>query len=450
MRTVEEVIKEGLQAENWEKWYEEVRNEFNTYQATGRLDKQEKREVLKKIKRETEGKGAQSLEHALVWVNNAVRHQGNKITEEDMRNRKIIQEVTLTDEARSPDFNWGGVETWEAPLRAEGKEEEADWLLEMLAHARSEEAMKIEHFNLGRIYDPFKRIDLRKYEGRKKYYDYWKGIAEHYDDKMHHDFLNALKKDIGNEDVTIKVAGKEISMQDAIDDLLRIPAPEIVTSVDAITTSSLDKPLAVIDAFLERVSNEEDNVNWSVTQGMKTDDAGKVVDVVVEVGDKPASEMTSAEREKEAEEQSKLADEAEDMGRVVETITRSKIDPLLFFAIEEGKVALPFTAEDFKRFKFDTEFSKEMKKILMVIDPQVWKEFEEFIDELAESVEQAPNPPYYLPIKDLETEWEDVEDWIKTRKITKPGSEHWEKFFELLAAIVYVVPRRFSIKQEPV
>ena len=340
MRTVEEVIEEGLQADNWEKWYTDIRNEFDAHKKQGLITAQEFKDIRDKIKAETKEKGSQSMESALRSVNEAVRYRSNKITEEDMGNRKIIQEVTLTDSARSPDFPWGKVGIWERALRAEGKDEEADWLLELIAHARSKEAMKIETFNLGRIYDPFKRIDLRKYKGRQNYYNYWKGIAAHYDAEMHHDFLKALKKDIGDKDIKIKVAGKEVSMQSAIDDLLRIPAPQTVVTVKPISITSLDKPLAVIDAFLERVSDEKDDVNWSTTAGLSTseEDGKTTTTAVVEAGAK--EQLTQAEKEKEADEQQKIADKAEELGNIVETIITSKLDPLLHLKKERARFHL--------------------------------------------------------------------------------------------------------------
>ena len=42
-----------------------------------------------------------------------------KITEDDIGDMKIAQEVKLTDEARSPDFNWRDVTVWLKPLKAD-------------------------------------------------------------------------------------------------------------------------------------------------------------------------------------------------------------------------------------------------------------------------------------------------------------------------------------------
>lgn len=456
MRDINEVLAEGRQqGANWRAWFKKLKEGLRSEgpSGSGKYTRKEINDYLDKVERDEVQVDKGVLRNVIESLEKVVLWNKRKITEDDIGDMKIAQEVKLTDEARSPDFNWRDVTVWLKPLKADPEsQKEAEWFETLLETARSVEALEVQRYILGRKFDPFAKVNLRKFKGRAAYYNHWETVSSHYDKKMHVKFLEALKKDVDPQ-ATLRKDGKktDTTLHSVIDSLIKTPAPKIHITTKPIPMSGLDKELAVLDAFLDRMGNVEDNALFSVTESITTDAEGGT-STTIEVGDK--SNMTRDEMDRQGDAQSKLADEAEQLGEQIEDLTTSKIDPLLYIAVEQGKVPVAFDAKDFDADRFT---NKDMKRLLVQIDSEAWEEFKEFIAELDESVEKdetglsLSRDKYYLPIKDVKEEWRSLSSkqgfGITERILVKPGSEQWTRFFEDLGNLLYEVPRRFSIKQ---
>jgi|GEM_PF-5273020 len=460
-KSVEDRIEEGRQeGDNWKVWFNKLRNDISPLgpRGSGKYTLKEIKDYMTDIKvalkHPMTGIESGVLETALRGLNEGVRWHGNKLTEENVGDKKIIREVSLTDDGKKSDFPWNGIPPLLIPLRKEGHDDEADWIQAVIDYARSKEATGVMTFKIGRKFDPFAKVSLRKYDGRESYYDYWEDIASHYKKDIHHDFLNSLKKDIQANSPRTTYQNE---LMEKIESLLKIDAPKTVVEVKPMQMSGDDKEVAVLDAFLERISDKEDNVWASFTEGTTTgavdDKTGQSsVTTTIEGGTK--SNLTPDEKEKLADEQGKIADEAEELARQFEKVTSSTIDPLLYFAVQEGKVAVPFSDKDFDA----PRLLEGMEEMLYAIDPEAWDEFQEFINELDESRMKVRRPKYFLPITDINKMdksgkmpkggWErfSKDDF----KGATPGSKEWENWFDDLGEIAYAIPRRFSITQPAV
>lgn len=444
MRDIEEILAEGReQGDNWNKWFRRIKGELRQDgpEGSGALTQKELNDLEDRI--EAEGKKVDTglQRNLLEQLENAVRWNKKKLTDENIGDAKIAQEVELYVDAKSPDFNWSSIRALIGGMKNMPEYQDAgEWFETVVDNARSKGASQVNTFKLGRKFNPFAKVDLSKYKGREAYYDYWQSVASHYDETFHVEFLESLKKDVSSNDKFVAM-GKETgkTLHDVIDSLIAMPAPKIHTVVGRQSMSGLDKETAVLDAFLDRMARVDDDIFWSATEGTERDEAGQVIDTVLEIGDK--ANMTADEREKQAEEQSELADKANWAQEGYEEVRDTGLDPLLHFAVESGKVAVPFDAQSFKRERL----LEGMEEALVFIDPEAWDEFQEFIEELGESADKfVDKNEFHLPLVDMKEEWKDTG---KGRQLVKPGSEHWVRFFEDLGNLIYDIPHRFSIKQ---
>lgn len=443
LRNQEEVIEEAIKASKEgkeEAFFNELRNNLRTSEDPV-YSKQQWKKYLKEVREAITGKDSGSLKSMLESLSNAVSYRGRPLTESDLLNSQIIRDVKITDEARSEDFNWGSISIWVAPLEAEGKTEQAEALKSILENAKLQQQTRRRKYKIGRQFKPFIDIDIRQYKARNAMYNYWEGIANHYDEKMHLPFIQSLKKDLMGGEVSEKQkVNKEKFLKD-IESLEKIFAPNYILKTKGMkisTRKSMEKKWDVLEAFLERIGAIAE-FRPTVTFG-----AGAKVD---EEGGGPVEfegEMEVEEAKDIKEQEKVIQQEADEAERRVEDLSTSTIDPILYWAWEQGMVRVPFTKEEFKM----DELERGGKDLLLEIDEGLWRDFQKFLVELEQSADASERAEYYIPLSEVPegVEWKKVPG----QPDEMLGERNSQKFFELLGGLIEEFPNRFALKQEPV
>tara|TARA_R100001230_G_C5688530_1_gene199879 strand:- start:1485 stop:3833 length:2349 start_codon:yes stop_codon:yes gene_type:complete len=298
------------------------------------------------------------------------------------------------------------------------------WLERVLAVAKDLAAQTIRTLKISKPFHPYADVDLRKWKSRDKYYNYWESVSKMYEEDMHHDFLEALKKD-----------GVDAELKKKIDKLLGMKAPPITIEKERVPFFSEGNRMPeVLDAFLDRVLDDEDEVYFTTGGYFETKEKGGA-----RTGRKIGEMDDTRYKNEDKDIQSRMQESRENL-------EESSVDPLLWYAVREGMVSVPFTRKTWDDIGLlvkdeqgniteePTPEAKEVMTILIDIDEEIFNEFVEFTEEIDQSLDNFTQDIFYLPFGDLDISEEDV-----------PAQR--DEFFRLLGDIVKVVPERFSIEQ---
>ena len=422
-------FEEAKQADNIDIFYRDLRNELKN-STDPVYSKPERRDFVKRLKLKMRNKEKSLLPAIIQVLKQIITKPGGKAyTLEDIGDMKLASLAEPTDIAIQNPDEFGKIEVFLKALQGQNPAVE-EWLTKVIATAKSQAAQSLRTLSISKPFHPYSEVDLRLFDNRVAYYDYWEGISEIYDARMHHDFLKALKQD-----------GVDEGLEKKIDQLMNIVAPPMTMKVKPVEFySEINRMPEVLDAFLDRVLDKDDNVYFEMGGYRQTEEKGgkltgaKIGEIEFKRSDKDIQQRTRQARE---------------------NLEGSQVDPLLWYAVQEGKVAIPFTLQSWNELV--KNFSQDIENVLVSIDKEIYTEFLEFANEIHNAADEAEREIYHLPIGDgIQGEVHFIDRYgpypegepqqMKIKDLVGEQSE----FFRILGSIIKEVPDRFSIEQHKV
>ena len=353
-------FEEAKQADNIDIFYRDLRNELKN-STDPVYSKPERKDFVKRLKLKMRGKGQTVLPAIISELKSIITKPGGKAyTLEDIGDMKLASLAEPTDIAIQNPDEFGKIEVFLKALQGQNPAVE-EWLTKVIATAKSQAAQSLRTLSISKPFHPYSEVDLRLFDNRVAYYDYWEGISEIYDGRMHHDFLRALKQD-----------GVDEGLEKKIDQLMNIVAPPMKMEVKPVEFySEINRMPEVLDAFLDRVLDKDDNVYFEMGGYRQTEEKGgkltgaKIGEIEFKRSDKDIQQRTRQARK---------------------NLEGSRVDPLLWYAVQEGKVAIPFTLQSWNELV--KNFSEDIENVLVSIDKEIYTEFLEFANEIHNAAEK--------------------------------------------------------------
>ena len=424
-------FEEAKQADNLDTFYRDLRNELKN-STDPVYSKPERKDFVKRLKSKMRGKERSTLPAIISELKNVITKPGGKAyTLEDIGDMKLANLAEPTDIAIQDPERFGQIEIFLKALQGQNPAVE-EWLTKVIATAKSQAAQSLRTLSIAEPFHPYSEVDLRLFENRAAYYDYWEGVAEIYNPRMHHSFLRALKQD-----------GVDEGLEKKIDQLMNMVPPPMTMEVKPVEFYSEGNRMPeVLDAFLDRILDKDDNIFFETGGYFETTEDGKRTGS--KVGEIDDTKYKTTDK-----------DIQHRMKQAKENLEGSRVDPLLWYSVQEGKVAVPFTLQSWE--ELSKNFSDEIENVLVSIDKEIYTEFLEFANELHDAADDAERDIYHLPIGDgIEGEVHFIdrhgpypEDEPLQMEIKDLIGEQTE-FFRILGSIIKEVPDRFSIEQHKV
>ena len=247
-------FEEAKQADNLDVFYRELRNELKN-STDPVYSKPERRDFVKRLKAKMRGKGQPVLPAIISELKSIITKPGGKAyTLEEVGDMKLASLAEPTDIAIQNPDEFGKIEVFLKALQGQNPAVE-EWLTKVIATAKSQAAQSLRTLSISKPFHPYSEVDLRLFDNRVAYYDYWEGISEIYDARMHHDFLKALKQELEKQEKIDEALVKKI------DQLMNIVAPPMTMKMKPVEFySEINRMPEVLDAFLDRVLDKDDNV----------------------------------------------------------------------------------------------------------------------------------------------------------------------------------------------